>query len=253
MLATGRPIRRAIDVFKGALAASADTPRLGQVDIAPTLTSTRKAHLMNLVMIPERTALINIDLQNCFVEGYPLSTPDALAVMDRVNRLAVACRVAGIQVIHVSHVLRADGSNMGMLGEMVPLVKTGIINKGAPSAALHKQLAVDTKDILLDKPRFGGFHGTDLELILRTRGIDTVIISGVTTNVCCETTAREAMVRDFHVVFLSDATATFGMGGVSAAELQKATLATVGFLSAEVLSVDELIQKLNRGAPASEV
>ena len=179
--------------------------------------------------------------------------PDALAVANRVNRLAVACRVAGIQVIHVSHVLRADGSNMGMLGEMVPLVKTGIINKGTPSAALHKQLAVDPKDILLDKPRFGAFHGTDLELILRTRGIDTVIISGVTTNVCCETTAREAMVRDFHVVFLSDATATFGMGGVSAAELQKATLATVGFLSAEVLSVDELIQKLNRGAPASEV
>ena len=167
---------------------------------------------MNFAIVPERTALINVDLQNCFVEGYPLSTPDALAVMDRVNRLAVACRVAGIQVIHVSHVLRADGSNMGMLGEMVPLVKTGIINKGAPSAALHKQLAVDTKDILLDKPRFGAFHGTDLELILRTRSVDTVIISGVTTNVCCETTAREAMVRDFHVVFLSDATATFGMG-----------------------------------------
>jgi len=208
---------------------------------------------VNFAIVPERTALINVDLQNCFVEGYPLSTPDALAVMDRVNRLAVACRVAGIQVIHVSHVLRADGSNMGMLGEMVPLVKTGIINKGAPSAALHKQLAVDTKDILLDKPRFGAFHGTDLELILRTRSVDTVIISGVTTNVCCETTAREAMVRDFHVVFLSDATATFAMGGLSAAELQTATLATLGFLSAEVLSVDELIQKLNRGAPASEV
>jgi len=213
----------------------------------------RRAHIVNFAIVPERTALINVDLQNCFVEGYPLSTPDALAVMDRVNRLAVACRVAGIQVIHVSHVLRADGSNMGMLGEMVPLVKTGIINKGAPSAALHKQLALDTKDILLDKPRFGAFHGTDLELILRTRSVDTVIISGVTTNVCCETTAREAMVRDFHVVFLSDATATFGMGGVSAAELQKATLATVGFLSAEVLSVDELIQELNRGAPASEI
>src|SRR6516225_2428383 len=108
----------------------------------------RRAHIVNFAIVPERTALINVDLQNCFVEGYPLSTPDALAVMDRVNRLAVACRVAGIQVIHVSHVLRADGSNMGMLGEMVPLVKTGIINKGAPSAALHKQLAVDPKDIL---------------------------------------------------------------------------------------------------------
>jgi len=60
------------------------------------------------------------------------------------------------------------------------------------------------------KPRFGAFQGTDLELILRSRGIDTVIVTGVATNVCCDTTAREAAVRDFRVFFLSDGTATHG-------------------------------------------
>jgi nicotinamidase-related amidase len=87
-----------------------------------------------------------------------------------------------------------------------------------------------------------------LELILRKRGIDTVIISGVATNVCCETTAREAAVRDFHVFFLSDGTATAAMGDASAAELQKATCATLGFLFAQVLSVDEMIAKVQGSA-----
>jgi ureidoacrylate peracid hydrolase len=140
--------------------------------------------------------------------------------------------------------MRPDGSNLGVLGQFSPPVREGILNKGRESAALHKGLDVDSRDILLEKPRFGAFHGTDLELILRTRGIDTVIISGVATNVCCETTAREAAVRDFHVFFLSDGTATAAMGEASAAELQKATCATLGFLFAQVLSVDEMIAKI---------
>jgi nicotinamidase-related amidase len=202
--------------------------------------------MVEFVVVPDRTALINIDMQNCFVQGYPISAPDGLIVLDRINCLAEVCRKAGILVIHTSLVLRPDGSNTGVLGEMAPPVREGILNKGSESAALHKGLVVDSKDILLDKPRFGAFHGTDLELILRTRGINTVIISGIATNVCCETTVREAMVRDFHVFFMSDGTTTFKMGNASAAELQKATLATLGFLFAQVITVEEMIQKINR-------
>ena len=100
-------------------------------------------------------------------------------------------------------------------------------------------------DILLDKPRFGAFHGTDLELILRSRSVDTIIVTGIATNVCCETTAREAAVRDFRVLFASDGTTTFDMGGVSAAELQRATCATLGLLFAEVLTVEEIMGKIS--------
>lgn len=63
-------------------------------------------------------------------------------------------------------------------------------------------------------------------MILRSRGVDTVMITGIATNICCETTAREAAQRDFHVFFLSDGTATKEMNGVSADELQRATCAT---------------------------
>jgi nicotinamidase-related amidase len=207
--------------------------------------------MADFAVVPSRTALINVDMQNCFVHGSPISAPEGLAIQDRINRLAAACRQAGILVVHTSHVLRPDGSNIGVLGELAPIVKEGIVTKGSDSAALHKGLHVDAHDILLDKPRFGAFHGTDLELILRSHGIDTVIISGIATNVCCETTAREATVRDFHVFFLSDGTATFGIGDISAAEMQKATCATLGFVFAQVLTVDEMIQKIEGAAQAA--
>ncbi len=207
--------------------------------------------MVDFAVVPQRTALLNVDMQNCFVEGSPIAAPDGLLILERVNRLAAACRKAGILVIHASIVVRPDRSNLGILAEFSPPVKEGILDKGSESAALHRRLDIDARDVLLDKPRFGAFHGTDLELILRRRGIDTLIISGVATHVCCETSARAAAVRDFRVFFLSDGTATAAMGDASAAELQKATCATLGFLFAQVLTVNEMIRKIEGAARAA--
>ena len=134
-------------------------------------------------------------------------------------------------------VLRPDGSNIGVPGEIAAIVKRSIISKDSESATLHKGLVVDPGDILLEKPRFGAFHGTDLELILHSRGIDTIIVTGIATNVCCETTARQATVCDFRVFFLRDRNTTFDIGDVSAAELKRATCATLGFIFTQVLTV----------------
>ena len=200
--------------------------------------------MVDFPIAPERTALVNVDMQNCFVHGSPFSAPDGLEVLNRINQVAAACRAAGIVVIHTKHVLRPDGSNIGVLGQIAPIVKQGIINKGSELAELHQGLILDPRDIFIEKPRFGAFHGTDLELILRSRGIGTIIVTGIATNVCCETTAREAAVRDFRVFFLSDGTTTFDMGDVSATELRRATCATLGCLFAYVLTVDEMIKSL---------
>lgn len=200
-------------------------------------------------VVPEKTALVNVDMQNCFVQGYPTSAPDGPALLERINHLAGICRQAGITVVHTSHVLRPDHSNMGVLGEILPPVRDGLIDQGSHSGALADGLLIDESDILLEKPRFGAFHGTDLELLLRGRGIDTVIISGITSNVCCETTAREANVRDFKVFFLSDGTSTFNMGGISKEELQKATCATLGTAFAKVISTDEMIARIQKENP----
>jgi len=202
--------------------------------------------MVDFVVVPERTALINVDLQECFVRDSPISAPEGPAVMERLNRLGEVCRRAGIAVVHTRFVLRPDGSNLGLLGETSPPARAGILNKDAQSAQLDAELLVREQDIIIDKPRFGAFFGTDLEPILRSRGIDTLIIGGIATNLCCETTAREAMQREFRVFFLSDGTATADMGGLSAAELQRASLATLGFLFAQVITVEEMIERIEQ-------
>jgi nicotinamidase-related amidase len=203
---------------------------------------------MNFDLVPRRTALINVDLQNCFLRDSPIAAPEGPVVLERLNRLAAVCRQAGITIVHTRFVLEPDGSDLGVLGETSPPARDGLLNRDAPSAQLDQALLVDEGDLILDKPRFGAFSHTALEEILRARGVDTVIIGGVATNVCCETTAREAMQREFHVFFLSDGTAAADMPGASAAELQKASLVTLGFLFAQVLTVDEMIAKIGAAA-----
>jgi nicotinamidase-related amidase len=199
--------------------------------------------MADLTIVPSRTALVNVDMQNCFVENSPVAAPGGVELLERINRLASKCRQAGILVIHARHVLRPDGSNAGILLEFPP-IRQGMINQGSESAAFHRNLIIDERDILLDKPRFGAFHGTDLELLLRSRGIDTIIVTGISTSVCCETTAREATVRDFHVLFVDDATATFGIGDLSPEAVRKATCATIGFIFGKVVTVDELMRAI---------
>jgi nicotinamidase-related amidase len=202
--------------------------------------------MVDFAVNPRKLALVNVDLQNVFVEGTPVSAPDGPAVVARVNKLAATCRKAGVLVIHTAHVTRPDGSNVGVMGEIIPPTREGMIAKGSFLAAFHKDLRIEPDDIVLDKPRFGAFHGTDLELILRGRGIDSVIITGIATNVCAETTAREAAVRDFRVFFLSDGTSTADIDGVPRDVLQKATLAVLRTAFAQVLTVDEMIDKIQR-------
>lgn len=201
-------------------------------------------------VIPSKMALINVDMQNAFVEGTPLSAPNGLALLEPVNRLADACRAAGVTVIHTLHVTRADGSNLGTMGELIEPVRAGYIKEGSETAKLHSGVKVGPKDILLYKPRYGSFTGTDLDQVLRSNGIDTIMVTGICTNICCETTAREAGMRDYHVFFLSDGTETFPIGDLSSEDIKKATLATIGLAFAKVVSVDEMIGMIRRNSNA---
>lgn len=199
-------------------------------------------------LIPSKTALVNIDMQNAFVEGTPLSAPGGVALLEPVNRVAAACRAAGIKVIHTLHVTRPDGSNMGTMGELIEPVRAGYISEGSETAKLHPGVRVEPGDILLYKPRYGSFTGTDLDLILRSNGIDTIIITGICTNICCETTAREAAMRDYHVFFTSDGTETFPLGDLSVEQIKRATLTTLGLAFAKIVSVAELIAMIRHRA-----
>lgn len=202
-------------------------------------------------IVPDRTALINVDMQRCFVEGTPLASPAGPALIARINELISACREADMLIVHTRGWMKPDGSNLGVMAEIVPPFIVDLYTEGAESAELHDALGVAPTDVILNKPRYGAFHGTDLETILRSRGIDTVIISGIATNICCDATAREAAQRDFRVLFLSDGTATREMNGVPADELQRATCASLGMVFAQIVTIDGVIDRMRSPKDAS--
>jgi nicotinamidase-related amidase len=175
---------------------------------------------------PYRSVLLNIDMQHFFVEG----APDGTIVVDRINRLAASCRRTGVVVIHTTAGLSPD----------IPDFEQAL--------ALHQGLATDPSDIVFPKHHFDAFHESELTTILRARSIDTVIISGIRTNVCCMATAWGAIARQFRVFFLRDGTATKEMGGVSPSILQLATCATFSHLFGNVISVDEMVERIEKSA-----
>ena len=125
---------------------------------------------------------------------------------------------------------------MGLFDDLYPPIadRSSLVD-GTAGVEIFKALAPASGEHVIKKHRYSGFYGTDLEIILRQWGITTVIVSGTTTENCCHATARDAMFRDFKVIFLSDATGTFdypdvGQGAMSAEEVHKATLTICGIL-----------------------
>ncbi len=195
---------------------------------------------------PETTALLVIDMQNDFVKkGAPLETPMALEMMDRLKGLIEHCRKAGIQIIYTRHVHRQDGSDMGLYSQIYPGLGEGkaLIDEKEGSE-LYPEMQPREGEIVIKKHRYSAFFGTDLDIILRSKGIKDIAIAGATTEDCCLATARDAMYRDYRVAFLADATGTYdypdiGYGAVSAEDLHKVILTVLGVTTAHVMNTDD--------------
>lgn len=200
---------------------------------------------------PPKTALIIIDMSNDFLKpGAPMELPGGRAMIPQLNRLAEVCRQLGIPVIFTTHAHRPDGSDMGRMGDLFRNVREGrLLSAGTEGVEIYPDIQPLPGDYLIEKRRYSAFQNTDLELILRNKGIDTVIIGGVATNICCESTAREAFFKDFKVVFLSDGNATFdlpdrGWGRIPKEEVQRYVLTTLAWGFGRVAAIDEVLAEL---------
>ena len=206
---------------------------------------------------PKRTALIVVDMQNDFVAaGAPMETPAARAMVPRLAEALTMAREAGIRVIYTAHVHRRDGCDMGLFDDMHPPIasRAGLVD-GTPGVDIYPDLAPAPGEHVIKKHRYSGFFGTDLDIILREWGVDTVIITGTTTENCCHATARDAMFRNYRVVFLSDATAApdypdLGFGAMPAADVHRATLVILARSTADVMSVADLGARLSSSKPS---
>jgi ureidoacrylate peracid hydrolase len=193
-----------------------------------------------------RTALVVIDMQNAFVaEGAPVEVPAARAIVPAINRLTVELRKLRVPVIWVCHQNQPDGRDWErFFGSFVAPESrrraAQALTAGDPLQRIYGELVVSPGDLATTKNRYSALIGqsSDLGFLLKQRGIDTVLIAGTKTNVCCECTARDAMMLDYKVVMLSDCTAA-----LSDAE-HLATLENVIQQFGDVMTADEVLRIL---------
>ncbi len=165
---------------------------------------------------PARTALLVVDMQIAFVaEGAAIETPTAREIVPNINRLSGAAREAGALVVWVISTYGPRPEDdwptffNHVMGPEAAARFRGALTEGAASHAIYPALTRDAADPVVSKNRFGAFIGSQgrLESLLRAAGIDTLLIAGTVTNMCCETTAREAAMLSFKTIMVDDANA----------------------------------------------
>jgi nicotinamidase-related amidase len=190
-----------------------------------------------LELDPAAAALLVIDMQNFFLDpASPTFTCGGLAVLPNVKKLIAAFRRQGRPVIYTRHVHHPDGLDVGIMGWWWE----GRCLEGTPESEIDVGIAPLPGEKVIIKHRYSAFYNTDLETVLRCLGVEDLVLCGIMTNLCCESTARDAYYRDHRVFFPADAT-----GSVSE-EMHLATLLNLSFGFASVLTTDELIDQLCR-------
>jgi ureidoacrylate peracid hydrolase len=200
-----------------------------------------------------KTAFVVVDMQNYFVHpDYQGAVPMAQEIVPRINRLAAATRAAGGHVIWIKNATNDTRESWSVFHDwlMTPERRDRryeTMDTGHEGHALWPKLDARAEDAQIVKKRFSAFiqGSSDIVPYLRGRGIDTVVIGGTATNVCCESSARDAMMLNFKTVMVSDACATY------TDEEHAATLTTFYSIFGDVQTVDEAIASLDRGKAAA--
>jgi ureidoacrylate peracid hydrolase len=150
-------------------------------------------------------------MQNVFMlPGMPVEVPAAREIVPNVNRLANAMRTAGGTVVWIRMTLAGQTENWSVFFAGDPRHESlEHMTPGSHGYALHAELDVRSADLIIDKTRFSAFlpGASTIDATLRARGIDTIVIAGTLSNVCCESSARDAMMLNYRLVFVSDANA----------------------------------------------
>ncbi|MBM3523125.1 MAG: cysteine hydrolase [Alphaproteobacteria bacterium] len=198
----------------------------------------------------KKAAIVVVDLQKGFldddgfvaVQGRDVSTCRAAGL--RAVALAEQARAAGMPVFWLRYAVRPDYADAGVLiDEIRPNVKKmGGLRSDSPETALIDAIKVRPQDTVIDKTRYSGFVGTALEPALRARGISQLVVCGVTTSMCVESTVRDAGQLDYRVFVARECCGDFDK------DRHEASLKAMAFGFARVVGDNELAAAFQRGS-----
>jgi nicotinamidase-related amidase len=185
----------------------------------------------------EKAALLVVDMQDFFLdESSPTFTCGGLAILPKLQGLISAFRESGRPVIYTRHVHNPQLNDAGIMGWWWE----GMCLEGSPESEVHKSIAPLPEEKQILKHRYSAFYNTDLETVLRCLKIEDLVICGIMSNLCCESTARDAYFRDYRVFFPAD-----GTGSVTE-EMHLATLLNLAFGFAYVTECEEITSGLRK-------
>ncbi len=188
-----------------------------------------------LKLQPDKSALLVIDMQEFFLQPRsPGFTCGGLAILPTIKQLITAFRKTGRPVIYTRHVHHPDGLDAGIMAWWWE----GMCVEGSPESEVHHDIAPLRHEKVILKHRYSAFYNTDAETVLRCLGIEDLVISGIMTNMCCESTARDAYYRDYRVFFPADST------GSITEEMHLASLLNLAFGFACVTTSEKVIRQL---------
>ena len=202
----------------------------------------REEQMSELIFVPRHTAVVVIDLQKGIVAS-PLGPNTASSVVANCVQLLAAARSAGAQPVLV-HVGRSpDG------GDALKMTVDEPMHSSVPPppdwSDLIPELNRQPGDIVIFKRQWGAFYGTDLDLQLRRRGMKTIILGGISTEIAVESTARDAYERGYELVFAKDAMTA------RSAECHASSIAHLFPRIGRVRSTAEIVAALRAGGSAS--
>jgi ureidoacrylate peracid hydrolase len=198
---------------------------------------------------PAKTALVVVDMQNAFMlpgVAHALC-PMAEKIVSNINRLAQTVRDTGGAVVWIKTTFKDDAlKNWSTYFEMVTTQqgakRIAALTADSKGHELWAELDVRPHDLIVEKNRFSAFiqGSSNLAEVLRARGLDTLLITGTVTNVCCESTARDAMMLNFRTSMVTDGNAAL------TDEDHNASLAAFYLTFGDIMSTDMLIARLGR-------
>ncbi|MDE0195051.1 MAG: cysteine hydrolase [bacterium] len=203
---------------------------------------------------PAESAFVVIDMQNAFVaEGGVIEVPASREIIPVINRMAAECRELGVPVIWIrSHHPKGGSDWRHFFDHFVRPERreaaAAALSDDAPTSRFHPDMDIHDEDYIVFKNRYSCLipGSSSLERLVRSLGCDTLLLAGTKTNICVESTARDAMMLDFRVVVLSDATAAL------TDEEHQASLNVLVQEFADILVTGEVVDELRANAGGAD-